>query len=1668
MIKTKQKLLSLLLMLIMVAGILSVWTIPARASSELPYGMTSLSMGVGSGSTLASNTTQIGFGGQRWYVVGFNGTGIDKGSEYVTLLAKGAMGSSAFLDADKTYSTSYSGSTLQSFINNLPNSYDSREQALMVGLTLDEVSGTQPTNQKIWALGATEASTISSSVLDLADGAWVLRTMNQYGNARTVSSGVVNSYGPPITQANCVRPGTALDLSKVLYASPISGTKDTTVGTMNSVALSSEVKFTTLDSNLGLNIASAPASLTKAQGSSISLNYSGAQTGSGKYVSCVLVSNSDSMVKYYSKLSANASGTLSIPISADIIAGSYKLLIYNEQICSGDNSDYASTPISIGLTVTGSSNTAPALKSGVSSTTSASVSVNSAYTLKLSDIFTDIDGNTLTYRVYTNGSSTAVPADENYSFIPKTAGITTLRFTAYDGAAESASYTVTLTAGNVMATGITVTGENGATRIGKTGQLQLYVSFEPSNTTNKDVTWSVNMENGDGQGNVDAANMLRLSSVGKAGTVKIRATAQDGSGVYGELSLPILTNIVTGITVSAGETNVAVGDTTQLSATVSPTEAKQDVTWSISSGSGIASISTSGLLELSGSGTVTVRATAQDGSGLFGEQTFMVKALQSAPSNPTLMSKTQTTATLNAITGAEYSMDGYTWQSGTTFTGLSPNTSYSFYARMAGTDTMKFSPSSAALSVTTEKATLGGSISIAGTFKCGEVLSVNTSALTADPDCGLGIISYQWTRDGSNISGAIGNTYSLVAADFGKVINVTVVAENCTGSISSSNTNTTAKGDPDYTAPTGLKATMGDTLADVALPEGFSWEASENTAVGEIGDHNFTVKYTPDDTTSYNIITNISVTITVEKGDPNCTAAPAASAITYGQTLADSTLSGGTANVDGSFAWTNGATKPSVSDSDATEYSVTFTPTDTERYNTITVSVKLTVNKATSSITTAPTASAITYGQTLSDSILSGGSGNVAGSFAWTNGATKPFVSDSNATEYSVTFTPIDGNYAPSTTTVTLVVNKATASVAAPTNGVVNDTANTFTFTAAEGYDGASLYEYSIDGGANWKDCTTFIINVGNIAVTAGNVQVRLKSTDDYNSGNILSSTEAFTAEVKGTVAITGDAHVGGILTAETQGIQNGAVLHYQWKSGSVNIGADKNTYTTAGSDIGKNITVTVTVTVDGYTGELTSSATDEVSKGSAQTSNSGSLNVNNRLEQIYQFDLKSLLTNGVDFGNVIYSVVSGDATNYYPAVTDSNISDGILTITVRNVASSVEKSVGTITIKINSQYYDDMQANININSTNKIVPTAEVSRVFHYVYGEKMSDRGITGSATHNGDPVYGKFVWTSPDYKVKVSDTSAKWSFIPDDMGKYLATEGLADIVVSKATLSGTPLFTVIKEAGKKLSEVALTAPENWPSGSFAWTESTDTVVAANTAYNWMFTPDDTDNYNILTGTVTPYTVSSGGNSSSGGHSHGGSASGSIVKPTETAKQEGKPAQTPSTPKSLETVKKDGAEKVKNLKDVKEGSWFYEGTVYVLGNGWFAGTTETTFSPSNPMTREMFRIVLGRMGSDVNGLMDNNRLKENITREQLATLLYRMAQKKGIVKAGGQDTQNIAAFADGTQVSSWSKEAMAWANEQGIIKGNDRNMITPKAGTSRAEVAVMLMRFDTIARTR
>ncbi|MFM6171287.1 MAG: chondroitinase-B domain-containing protein, partial [Sphaerospermopsis kisseleviana] len=148
-------------------------------------------------------------------------------------------------------------------------------------------------------------------------------------------------------------------------------------------------------------------------------------------------------------------------------------------------------------------------------------------------------------------------------------------------------------------------------------------------------------------------------------------------------------------------------------------------------------------------------------------------------------------------------------------------------------------------------------------------------------------------------------------------------------------------------------------------------------------------------------------------------------AITYGTALSSAQLNA-TSSVTGTYAYTptNGAVLPAGTNT----LQVIFSAADTNSYlSPVTNSVSLIVNKATPAINAAPSASAISYGQTLADSILSGGSTSVAGTFAFTAPGTAP---GAGTASQPVTFTPVDtANYSTVMTNVSVTVNKATAAI---------------------------------------------------------------------------------------------------------------------------------------------------------------------------------------------------------------------------------------------------------------------------------------------------------------------------------------------------------------------------------------------------------------------------------------------------------------------------------------------------------------------------------------------------------------------------------------------------------------------------------------------------------------
>ena len=203
--------------------------------------------------------------------------------------------------------------------------------------------------------------------------------------------------------------------------------------------------------------------------------------------------------------------------------------------------------------------------------------------------------------------------------------------------------------------------------------------------------------------------------------------------------------------------------------------------------------------------------------------------------------------------------------------------------------------------------------------------------------------------------------------------------------------------------------------------------------------------FRPTDSRHYAELTGTAA-ITVARATPAVVTVPTVAEREYNPAvaLADSDMTGGSVtgadgnSLAGTWSFTGTNIVPTVNN---TGYQAVFTPNDTNNYNTVTRTITVKVTKATPVIAEKPTAGALTYGQKLSDSTLTGGKAayqtadgtEITGTFAWKNDTTKPAVVDSQKTEYDVTFTPSDkDNYNAVDTKLTLSINKAAAPTMQP------------------------------------------------------------------------------------------------------------------------------------------------------------------------------------------------------------------------------------------------------------------------------------------------------------------------------------------------------------------------------------------------------------------------------------------------------------------------------------------------------------------------------------------------------------------------------------------------------------------------------------------------------------
>ena len=179
----------------------------------------------------------------------------------------------------------------------------------------------------------------------------------------------------------------------------------------------------------------------------------------------------------------------------------------------------------------------------------------------------------------------------------------------------------------------------------------------------------------------------------------------------------------------------------------------------------------------------------------------------------------------------------------------------------------------------------------------------------------------------------------------------------------------------------------------------------------------------------------------------------------------------------------------------------------------------------------------------------------------------------------------------------------------------------------------------------------------------------------------------------------------------------------------------------------------------------------------------------------------------------------------------------------------------------------------------------------------------------------------------------------------------------------------------------------------------------------------------------------------------------------------------------------------------DISEGDWFYDAVRYVYEKGLMAGTSDNTFGPNVITNRGMIVTILYRLAGSpdiedenwgypyvdvdanayygtavywarLNGIASGYSDErfgpdDAITREQLAVMLYRFAKAQGHDVTAQAD---LSGYTDADQISGFAREAMSWASAEGLINGTSGSTLSPDSSATRAQVAVILMRFASI----
>lgn len=228
--------------------------------------------------------------------------------------------------------------------------------------------------------------------------------------------------------------------------------------------------------------------------------------------------------------------------------------------------------------------------------------------------------------------------------------------------------------------------------------------------------------------------------------------------------------------------------------------------------------------------------------------------------------------------------------------------------------------------------------------------------------------------------------------------------------------------------------------------------------------------------------------------------------------------------------------------------------------------------------------------------------------------------------------------------------------------------------------------------------------------------------------------------------------------------------------------------------------------------------------------------------------DLKALLKEGYKTGAISVTTDTNNIISVKP-----EFKDGELTYVLNE---GTEDASAVITVKVvSATNYIAYDITVTVNATSKFIPALDV-KDFEKTYNEKAVDiADVSKAAAADGNTIEGtwEFVGT-----YNLTDANAgipvTVKFTPANE-EFAAATAVITVTINKAKPSGTPEYTKITADGRTLADAELKAGTITPTGTIAWDRPADTAVEKNAKYSWTFTPDDTDNYEILKGEITPY---------------------------------------------------------------------------------------------------------------------------------------------------------------------------------------------------------------------